>query len=315
MNVKQAGVVDVVLSTHAQGCRQPELAGGLLFPHCPVPAANGKVLEFDKAAFKLYNTVRAPGGNVAQIDFGYEGKAYELLSHALDAKLPRETQQEAATVPKIDLGMRAVNVAMRAILLGLEAEQATMALDLNNYDAQHKITIGGGAKWTSDDVDPTTDIDVGREAIRASTGSYPNVCVLGASVWKRVKRHPKIKEQFKYTTAASVTTKMLAEMWEFETVGVGGAVKAADDANAAFSDLWGNAVVMAYVARPKEKENLALGNEQPSFGYTYVLGGHPFVEAPRWEGGVRSWLYGVTMQRRPVLSGISAGYIINAPLA
>ncbi|MFC3086888.1 hypothetical protein [Tabrizicola soli] len=51
--------------------------------------------------------------------------------------------------------------------------------------------------------------------------------------------------------------------------------------------------------------------EQPSFGYTYTLKGHPFVKPPRWEGGKRSWIYGVTYERKPVLTGIASGFLFS----
>ncbi len=52
--------------------------------------------------------------------------------------------------------------------------------------------------------------------------------------------------------------------------------------------------------------------EQPSFGYTYTLKGHPFVEPARWEGGKRSHVYGVTFERKPVLTGIASGFLFQA---
>ena len=51
--------------------------------------------------------------------------------------------------------------------------------------------------------------------------------------------------------------------------------------------------------------------EQPSFGYTYTLKGHPFVEPARWEGSKRSHVYGVTFERKPVLTGIASGFLFQ----
>lgn len=40
--------------------------------------------------------------------------------------------------------------------------------------------------------------------------------------------------------------------------------------------------------------------------------GHPFVEEPYFERNIKSWIYGVTYERAPVLAGVSAGYLFSA---
>lgn len=57
------------------------------------------------------------------------------------------------------------------------------------------------------------------------------------------------------------------------------------------------------------------GMEEPSYGYTYTMKGHPFVEQGRWDGDTRSWVHGVSYERVPVLSGITAGYLIQNAIA
>ena len=43
--------------------------------------------------------------------------------------------------------------------------------------------------------------------------------------------------------------------------------------------------------------------------------GHPLVETPYWDGNTKSWIYGVSYERAPVLAGMSAGYLISSPAA
>jgi hypothetical protein len=64
--------------------------------------------------------------------------------------------------------------------------------------------------------------------------------------------------------------------------------------------------VLAYV--PNETR----GFEEPSFGYTYRLRGHPFVEQPQWDSSKKSWVYGVTFDRLPVLTGADAGFLFKS---
>ena len=49
----------------------------------------------------------------------------------------------------------------------------------------------------------------------------------------------------------------------------------------------------------------------PSFGYSYILDQHPLVEAAYWDRDSKSWLYGVEMERRPYMTGMSAGFLIE----
>ena len=114
-------------------------------------------------------------------------------------------------------------------------------------------------------------------------------------------------DRFKYTTAESITAKMLAGIFDLDELNVGKATYVENlDADAVFKEAWGNFACMAYVPT----QDAAL--DQPSFGYTYTLKGHPFVEPPRWEGGKRSWVYGVTYERRPVLTGMAAGFLFQS---
>ena len=97
---------------------------------------------------------------------------------------------------------------------------------------------------------------------------------------------------------------MLAALLELDQV-VEGQSMTTNDAGE-FQDVWGNYAVLAYVPQSPG------GFEEPSFGYTYTMKGHPFVEEPYWENNVKSWIYGVTYERAPVLAGMSAGFLFQS---
>ncbi|MDZ7870777.1 MAG: major capsid protein [Rheinheimera sp.] len=296
-------VIDPVLSTHAQGYSQQKLVGHLLFPRVGVPQRGGQVIEFGKESFILYNSQRAPGTNTKRIQFGYLGKPYALANHSLEGVVPREHVGEAA-VPGIKLGQRAVNNVMSSMLLTVEFEQAQLARNPALYPAGQKVDLSA-AKWSNPANNPTTDIETGKEAVRASIGMYPNRIVLSAKAFAAAKNNPNVKDNFKYTSSQSITAEMLAALWDVETVEVGKAVVA--DAQGVFSDVWGTDVVMAYAADVSGDVNA----EQPSFGYTYTLDGNPLVEESYYDNSAKSWVYPVTYERAPVLSGITAGYLLQ----
>jgi hypothetical protein len=305
MNTSQVRVVDPILTTVVQGYKNQEFVGGTLFPSVPVNVSGGKIIEFGKEHFLAYNTQRSPGGDVKRITFGYQGKPFALENHALDASVPREHMRDASQVPGINLGTRAVNLTMRVLTLSLELEQASLATDATLYGVNNKITLSGTDKFSDDASDIFGTFDDAKEAVRSACGMYPNVALFGPKAFKATKRHAKVVDRFKYTSKESITADMLAAQLDLNKVVVGQAVKASDAG--AMSDVWGNFIVLAYV--PAQASQM----EEPSYGYTYTLEGHPMVEQPRYDGTARSWLYGMSYERAPVLSGIASGFLIINP--
>jgi hypothetical protein len=306
MNPSQARVIDPILTKIMQGYRDQKLVGEALFPRVPVTAAGGKILEFGKEAFLAYNTQRAPGTATRRVTFGYSGKPYALENHALEAPVPREHQRDAKEVPGVDLAQRSTNLVMGIMLKGLEVQQAGLATDAANYDVNHKVTLAGGDKWSAAGTsDPLGDIRAAKEAIRSTVGTYPNVMLLSAVAFKALQDHAQLTDKIKYTQRGILTPELIAAVFDLEKVVVGGAVKAADDGT--FSDVWGNNAILAYV--PSIPQSM----EEPSYGYTYTMEGHPFVEQPYWDPNAKSWIYGVAFERAPVIAGMQAGYLIQAP--
>lgn len=305
LNTNLARVIDPVLSGIAQGYRHPQRVGHVLFPRIDVPQRGGNVIEFGRERFFNYKARRAPGADAISIRFGYEGKPYSLDQYSLDVPVPREHADETA-VPGIDLGKRAVNTAMDSLTLTLEIEQAELAANPASYPAANRLALAGGDRWDTDTSNPIMDVENAKDLVRTTCGIEPNRMVIGSKGFTALKNHPKIVERFKYTTADSITTRMLAGLFELEELAVGKATYVDSvEAGAAFKEAWGNIAALAYVPT----QDAAL--EQPSFGYTYTLKGHPFVEPARWEGGKRSHVYGVTFERKPVLTGIASGFLFT----
>lgn len=303
-NSPQNQVIDPILSNIALGYRHPEHVGNFLFPIVPVRATGGQIIQFDKSSFRLYNTARAPGTKAKRAQFGHLGKKYALENHALDAVVPREHLRDANEVPGIDLSSRAVNLVMRSSSLVVENQQAAIATDATNYDVNHKVTLSGTDQWNDyANSDPVADVNNAKEAIRLSIGVDPNVIEISAAVFKVLKEHPKVLEKIKYTQTGILTAQLLAALFDVAQVVVGKAI--AFDDNDAPIDIWGKHVVLAYVP------GVTTGMEEPSYGYTYTMGGHPLVEKPFWDSDARSWIYGMTHERSAELTGVTAGFLIQ----
>ncbi len=303
LTLAQTRIIDPILSTHAQGYRNSEFVGMDLFPTVPVTLHGGQIIEFGREHFRLYNTSRAPGSAVKSIQFGYLGKPFALLLKSLAGKLPYEHMVDAAQVPGINLGQRAVNMAMKALQLELEVDCANLARDATKYDANHKVVLAGAAKWSDPNSTPSTDFENAREAIRSSVGMYPNMALIGAKAFSALKHHPKVTDRFKHVSKESITADMIASLFELRKVSIGKAIYLNDQEQPV--DIWGTDVIFAYV--PEQSS----GMEDPSYGYTYTMTGHPYVEEPYQDRTHMSWMYPVTYNRTPVLSGITSGFLIQ----
>lgn len=309
LSLRTAAVIDPILSTHARGYRNSTAIYTALFPKVTIPNRAMRVIKFGKEAFRIMNTARAPGADKKRIQYGYASDPVSLAQDALEGVVPVEHQEEAESVPGIDLGAGAVNMVLDVIELGHEVQASGIARNAANYDANHKLTLTGSDRWADPNSDPKADIDAAKEIIRRSIGRYPNTLGLGPNSGNALKNHPKIKEQFKYTGRDSVTVEMIAAYLDIKKVVIGEAVylpETSDDAALA-NDVWGNDAVLAYV--PTTGDNFQV----PSFGYTYELKGYPQVEQPYFERKNDSWIYPTKVERRAILTGAEGGFLfVNA---
>ena len=304
MNLGQARVVDPILSEHARGYSNPRFVGSVLFPTVSMPTRAAKRIEFDRSSFRRRVTRRAPGARIAEATFGYEGKPVQLTQEALRGVVPREHLQEARAVPGIDLLQTSVDMVLAVIALEKEIQQAAVARDAALYSDDNKLVLAGADKWSDDASDPLIVISDAKETIRRRTGRRPNTLLLGASVGAALKRHPKIREHFRPTGSSAVSDAMLASYFDLETVVVGDAIYDLDDDTTV--DIWGDDAVLAYVA-PEGMRMMPT----PSFGYTYQLLNHPFVEEAEFDNDVKSWCNDVTDEFSAELVGADAGFLIK----
>ena len=311
LNNRTAALVDVILSTHARGYRNGEMISHHLFPRAMVSNRHMRTLKFGKESFRMVNTRRAPGADRRRVQYGFASDALSLVQDSLEALVPTEHQDEAKSVPGVDLAAGAINMLLDVVDLGLEYSAAKIALDITNYGDNNKLALLGADKWSDAASDPAKDVKDGKEAIRRQIGRYPNTLEIGATVFNALSAHPKIKEQFKYTSSESVTVVMLAKYFDLEKVIVGKAVylpENSQDGDEAI-DVWGDDALLAFVP------NNATGNFMvPSFGYTYELRGYPQVMQPYFENRNSSWIYPTTTERQIILAGAEAGFLFKGAI-
>jgi hypothetical protein len=309
----QARVVNPVLSSIAQGIQQSDLVGNYLFPAVDVPLRGGQILTFGREAFMQYSNLnRAPGTSTPRVQFGYSGSTYALVDYSIEGKVPVEIEQEAMNASfSLDHAAVALNGASRILQLRLEIAQATLATTLANHASTNRTTLSGTAQWSDFGTtsNPLSDIETGKEAIRAGTGRRPNVGIMGPAVWAKLKYHPIVKDYTKYTGREVATLDILSALTGIPSWYIGDAVSS-NDAGTTLSDVWGKDVVLAY----SELGSVA-NYGAPTFGYTYNLAGYPLAEEPYQDRNHKSQFFPVTRAEAPVIAGQLAGYLIKSCVA
>lgn len=301
LTTSQARIVDPVLTTVAAGFSNQAFVGVNLFPRVSVPQRAGKIAVFNRDAWRLYRSQRAPGTKVLTVDTTYGSQPFALQDHNLDADVPIELMQEAQAVPGINLSARALRKVQNALGLRLEFDQAAIARASGNYGSQI-ITYSGGTSWKNAGAFPLNDIANARQAILAATGAYPNTLLLSDTAFDALRFHASIVTRLQYTSSGSVTPDLVARLTEVPEVYVG-AVTYMDDTNTA-QRVWGNDAILAYVPT-------AGAYDEPSFGYTYTLNGYPNAEQPWYDLSRRSWRIPYNDVRAPVLTGMASAYLFQ----
>lgn len=306
LNTRTAQVVNPILSTHARGYRNSEFIAHLLSPRVTVPNRSMQLLSFGKESFRMMNTRRAPGADKKRVQYGFASGSINLVQDALEGVVPIEHQEEAESVPGVSLAQGAINMVLDVVDLGLEYEIAQMARNTATYATSNRVALTTTARWSQSTSTPQADVDAGKEVIRRGTGRYPNTLVLGPSAFNALKRHPAVREQFKYTGRESITTAMLAAYFDLEQVIVGKAVYLPETAaeTALATDVWGDDAVLAYVPKGDNYQ-------VPAFSYTYELSGYPQVMKPYFEERNDSWIYPTKTERKPYIVGADAGFLFQ----
>ncbi len=308
MNARQARVVDPVLSNIALGYASPAFTGRHLFPVISVPKRGGKVIKFDKSKHVDYSgaTRRAPGDSIASTMYGYTSEPIALYDDKLAGKVPKEWLEETENIPSKAHGIRAVNSVMYQFELQLEIQQATLAMNPASYDVKNKVTLAPGSQFTDAGVDPKVVFDAGKEAIRSKCGIDGNVAHFSPADWLAFCNNNVVREHFKYTSAESITEDMAKRYLQVDKVVVGKSVYAASHDATEMSDIWSGGTVLAYVPQG-EMAHI----DEPSFGYTYNRKGYPKVDQAWFDKGCDSWMYPTEVSRRPYLTSMQAGYLIQ----
>lgn len=219
-----------------------------VFPVVPVDKQTNKYFTFTKNDwFRDEAKPRADGTQSAGSGYGLSTASYscDVFGFHKDVGAQALANQDAAA----DLERGAVEFVTQRMMVRRELQFVTDYFTTGKW-ATDKTGGTDFVKWSDyAGSDPTEDVEAGKEAVLQSTGFMPNTLVLGYQVYRRLKQHPDIKEQFKYTSPESLTPAMLAAYFDIERVLVSQSVYATnvEAETAAMAFTAGKNALLAYV--------------------------------------------------------------------
>ena len=116
--------------------------------------------------------------------------------------------------------------------------------------------------------DPLEDVEKAKEGILSTTGFQPNTLVLGYQVYRKLKNHPDLVDRMKYTTSNTITTDIMARLFDIDRVLVASSVRATNNEGAteAYGFNFGKGAMLVH-SSPNP------GLMTPSAGYTFAWKG------------------------------------------
>lgn len=335
LNPEQArGNINPLASRIAQEFSSGELIAHKLLVPVATATSSGTILEGYNTR-RVYDTRRAPGANAARISLKHGSRVFVTDNHSLDLELPKEFARDGRYLG-LDFAQFAAEVVMEGVSLTLEKEIAGLLSDSANYAAANSTTLSGASQWSDESSNPIDDILEACEVVRKATGKMPNVGWCSGSVFKELRKHPKVISQNYFGTGVSGEISMLesrqvANAFGLEKLYVGNGIEDLDDGTT--SEFWGRSAGIAIVPpetlaagdgityAPNMQMNPTSIKHKTALGYTYVMNGHPFVYAPYYEQQARTWYYGCDYERVPVFTGVNgssevvAGFVFNDAVA
>lgn len=300
--LRKLRVVDPVLTSLARGYRNAQYIGENLFPVADIDKESGIIPLFGKEAFRLWDTERAirAKSNVMTAD---DADTLDVVLREHDLAYPVDYREQAEAM--FNEEAKAARRVKDAIDLGREVRAAYLAQNPNTYLSGAKVTLSGSSKWVNSGGDPIKDVEDGKEVIRQRTGMRPNTAVIGAATYASLKFHTKLGAALGSGERKLITLEHLKALWGVEYIFIGEAL-AANGAGAT-GDIWGDNVVLAYVAKPGAGQNA--DHDTPSFGYTLRKKGMPETDKYDAEGGKVSFVRHTDIYKLVVV-GADAGYLI-----
>lgn len=219
----------------AYGQDQANFIAGKVFPAVPVDKQSDKYFTYDKDDwFRDEAQKRAPASESAGGGFGVQTDSYLADVWAWHKDVDEQTRANADSPISVDAD--AARFCMDVLLIRREREWVSTYFGLNIW-ATDVVAGTDFTAWDDAASDPEQDVQVGVKTILKSTGRKVSDMTVGFATHQALKRHPLIKDRFKYTSSDSITAAMLANFFEVANYHVAEAVYSSTNEDAATSTM------------------------------------------------------------------------------
>lgn len=316
-------IADRVLTQFAHGYRNGQFVGDVLLPTVYVDSRSGLVQRFNEDELFLHELQRNPGDDIRQLTGDWGSDRFNLIQEAIAEKVPIEHIQEteAAGLP-VNMQQRAVFRAMNRLALNKDYRQMQIIGNVNNYLPSNRLALAGATQWSDPTSDPIAQIDAAQQAMLNASGVMANVGVLSLNAANALRRHPLIRDMYKFVMPGMVPLDLIASAFHLKKLVIASAKYKLPSAPSTKVEMLSNSVALGYnpnygdsadelpeLGSPLPSVNSRV--DRPSFGYTYMLRDSLMIEQPYYEKSNRSWIFPAVCDYQPVLTGVGAGYLFT----
>lgn len=235
-----------------------------IFPVVGVQHQSDLFYKFNKDDFLRDEAKpRAPGSESAGGGYGFTTATYNCLVEAFHKDIDDQLRANADSVFQLD--QQGTEFVTQKLLLRRENRWISSFYKTGVWGTDITPTN----LWDVTASTPKKDVSVGRLAIQITSGFKPNTLVLGPQVFEALTYNADIQNQFKYTSANSIDTAMMARYFNIDRVLVLDAISstATEGAASAINFMAGKHALLCYSAP-------APGLMQPTAGYTFAWTGY-----------------------------------------
>ncbi len=220
-----------------------------VFPVVPVEHKSDKYYVFAKDAFLRRGGRISPFGQEAPrggFNISNDNYSTETWRWAFDLLPDIKANADSG----INMDQAASNFVMNGLLVEREIQ---WGLNFFTTGIWGTDAVAGSQFIAWDDPansDPITDISVGRKTILKNSGYLPNTLTVGFGVHEALLRHPLVVDRFKYTSSDSITTGMLARLFQIDRYLIAKSVQATSQEGEAITTdfILGQNALLSYAA-------------------------------------------------------------------
>jgi len=258
---------------------QTKFVGTKVFPLVPVNKQSGLYPVYNESDFMRDEVQqRAPGGRPPRLGYRTNnGAKYFCDEYA--AEHPIDDQVRANADGPYNPEMDGTKFLTQKMMIKQDRDWVTTffstGLWTGTTDGAELVAGTDFVRFSNAASTPIETIQKNSRSIEGRTGFLPNKLVVGRQVWFDLRNHPDVVDRYKYTSADSITTQMVAKLFELDDIFVCGAIydSAAETEGAATLDVTsglgyivGDGALLIYAAP-------APSLLMPSAGYTFAWNG------------------------------------------